>query len=474
MENAVELSRWQFWLLIALSGYAILHLFLLPIMQRLIYYRTQSTEKLLNKTLDFGLPSYAMANRQLWVDRIVNDSEVQAAIQQASKGNLSDTNAAARARKYATEIVPTFNILFYFRVGFWLARKVLRMFYWIEIALANQEQYKQIETNSCVILVSNHRSNFDPLLLIYLTSKTAPISYSAGEWALIAPFRQILHAIGFSIIRRNDTDNLLYKKILQRYVFLATQNCIPQGLFIEGELSRDGRMQPLKLGMLNYVVKAYDKGNCSDIVFVPCALNYDRIPEDRTLIKHQDNGFRDKGPLYSLFSFLKFAATFSSYIIPRKHKPYGYACVNFGKPLSLKQWQVENQTDISQLDKDGRREFIGSLGEDIASSIQQLIPVLPTSLLATVLLDNIPEPMTELELKSQSTMLIKRLENANAYIALPTNDGDNALSQGIYILLRRNIICPTGDGRFCIVEGNRRFLDYYSRTVSHYLKAPNN
>jgi len=149
-------------------------------------------------------------------------------------------------------------------------------------------------------MVSNHRSNFDPLLLIYLTSKTAPVSYSAGEWALVTPFQQFLHALGFFIVRRDQPDNPLYHKILERYVFLATSNCIPQGVFVEGGLSRDGHMQPLKLGLLNYLVKALGQGHCNDVVFIPCALNYDKIPEDRTLIAHQQQGFESKGSFYSL------------------------------------------------------------------------------------------------------------------------------------------------------------------------------
>mgnify|MGYP006935333898 CR=1 FL=1 len=176
---------------------------------------------------------------------------------------------------------------------------------------------------------------------------------------------------------------------------------------------------------------------------VPYAMNYDRIPEDKTLIKHQDEGFKDKGLIYALFCFLKFVATVASYVIPRRHKPYGYACVNFGKPISLRQWQLDHQLDIHSLDKIEKRKFIARLGEDIATTIQQLIPVLPTSILAVALIESDNQPLTKLELKSRSTQIIGMLKNLGAYIAIPENDGNYAISQGIYILLRRNIIRPT-------------------------------
>jgi glycerol-3-phosphate O-acyltransferase len=320
-------------------------------------------------------------------------------------------------------------------------------------------------------MVSNHRSNFDPFLLIYLTSKTAPVSYSAGEWALVTPFRQLLHAIGFYIVRRTAADNKLYHRVLERYVFLATSNCMPQGMFIEGGLSRNGKMQPLKLGLLNYLCKAQGQNHCKDIVFVPCALNYDKIPEDKTLIQHQEEGFAEKSRLYSLLSFLKFFFTVVTYIMPRRHKPFGYACVNFGKPFSLNEWQKTQGVDLTALDKSQRRPYISALGEELAQQVGELLPILPTNLLATVLQGVDAKGITELKLKYKATELIERLRATDKPLFLPNNDGNYALSQGIYILLRRNIIEPTGDGRFVIVEEHRKLLDYYSNTAAPLLKA---
>jgi len=470
MEETVTLANWQFFLLLLLAAYAIWHLLFLPLLQRLIYHRTQTTEKILDEELRFGLPSYAMANRQLWVDRIINDPQVKDTIGKAAEKSGSKETALAEAKKFATEIVPTFNAVLYFRIGYWVARKWLRLFYWIQVGFSAHDEYKDIPKDACVVMVSNHRSNFDPLLLIYLTSKTAPVSYSAGEWALVTPFQQFLHALGFFIVRRDQSDNPLYHKILERYVFLATSHCIPQGVFVEGGLSRDGRIQPLKLGLLNYLVKALDQGSCGDIVFIPCALNYDKIPEDKTLIAHQEVGFESKGPLYSLFSFLKFITTIATYVMPRRHKPFGYACVNFGKPVSLKGWQQERGVILSELDKTKRRESITALGNDLAKKIGGLLPVLPTYLLASVLGNSDDLPISELKLKFRATKLIDSFINAGVPVFLPNNDGDYALSQGIYVLLRRKIIEPTGDGQFRLVESRRGLLEYYCNTISGFVE----
>jgi len=471
MQETVSLTNWQFFLLLLLAAYALWHLLFLPLLQRLIYHRSQNTERILDEELKFGLPSYAMANRQLWVDRIISDPQVNETINKLAEESGSKETVQTDAKKFATEIVPTFNAVLYFRIGYWVARKWLRLFYWIQVGFSEHEQYNDIPKDSCVVMVSNHRSNFDPLLLIYLTSKTAPVSYSAGEWALVTPFQQFLHALGFFIVRRDQPDNALYHKILERYVYLATSHCIPQGVFVEGGLSRDGRIQPLKLGLLNYLVKALDEGNCKDIVFIPCALNYDKIPEDKTLIAHQEEGFETKGVLYSLFSFLKFFTTVVTYVMPRRHKPFGYACVNFGKPVSLNAWQQERGVIISEQDKSKRRQSITALGNDLAGQIGNLLPVLPTYLLASVLGNSDDLPISELKLKVRATRLIDDLLAVGVPVFLPNNDGDYALSQGIYVLLRRKIIEPTGDGRYRLVESKRKLLEYYCNTIAGFVDS---
>jgi len=466
MSETITLSSWQFYLLLALAIYALLKLLVLPFLQRLVYRRSQSAERILDEELRFGLPAYALANRQLWIDRIISDPQVRTSIE-AAAGQMESHEAALQlAHRLAAEIVPTFNALLYFRIGYWVARKWLRLFYWIQVGFSAQHDYQDISRDSCVVMVSNHRSNFDPLLLIYLTSKTAPVSYSAGEWALVTPFRQFLHALGFFIVRRDQADNPLYHKILERYVFLATSHCIPQGVFVEGGLSRDGRMQSLKLGLLNYLVKSIDEGACNDIVFIPCALNYDKIPEDKTLVLHPQDDFARKGRLWSLLAFLKFLVTVTTYVMPRQHKPFGYACVNFGKPLSLRAWQKENGVELKTQAAEERRRSITRLGTELATRIRALLPVLPTYLLANVLGEAGDEPISELDLKVRATRLIAELGEKDVPVFLPNNDGDYALSQGIYVLLRRKIIEPTGDGRFKVVPSRRKLLEYYCNTVA--------
>lgn len=466
MSDIVELKFWVYIILLMLATYGFFQLVILPLVQQFIYRRFQATERILDEELDFGLPTYALASRRLWIDRLRNDPVVQDVIRTIIKeGDISEYKVRKKAREYANEIVPSFNAFLYFRLGYWVTKFSLRLLYWVRIGYGSERNYDNITKDDCVVLVSNHRSNFDPLLLIHMTSHRAPLSYSAGEWALTFPFRQILHAFGFYIVSRKRSGDRLYHCLLRRYVFLATSQCVPQGLFLEGGLSRDGQMRPLRLGLLNYLIRAHQEGNCKDIIFVPAALNYDRIPEFKSLIAHQDKGYKNKNRFYSLISFIRFMATVATYMLPRRHKAFGYSCVNFGVPVSLSQWQKENNVNINQLPASARREMIGRLGQDLAGRINDLVPVLPTNILASIFKQNTEFPLSEMDLKVKATDLIKKLTRQGVPVFLPRNDEDYALSQGIYILIREKIIRPVGDGRFTLVEHNRKLLAYYCNVI---------
>lgn len=468
MQDAVVLQWWQFLLLSLFAAYGLWRILLLPLLQGYIYRRKRVTLRHLDEELNFGVPGYALADRSIWLDRLINDPGVCAAIDACvTESGESSEEVVARARDYANEIVPRFNVLVYFRLGYRLARLFLRIYYWIRVLHSEDHDYDHIPKDSLVVLVSNHRSNFDPLLLIYLASRRAPISYSAGEWALAFPFRQLLHAIGFYVLRRQGDRDVLYRRVLERYVFLAASQCVPQGLFLEGGLSRDGKMLPAQTGMINYLLKAYGEGQCRDIVFIPAALNYDKVPEDRTLVSHREQGFQEKGRFYSLLSFLRFVATVVTYVLPRRHKPFGYACVNFGRPVSISQWQQQRKLELGALNDEQRRQGIQELAADLSARIEGLIPVLPTNVLAHVLIESEDLPISELELKVRALKLIHKLAEQPVSLMLPNNDEDFALGQGIYILLRRNIIRPTGDSRFQLVESQRELLNYYRDTIAH-------
>jgi glycerol-3-phosphate O-acyltransferase len=140
-----------------------------------------------------------------------------------------------------------------------------------------------------VIFVMNHRSNMDYVLVTWLAAERSALAYAVGEWARVWPLRSLVRAMGGYFIRRRH-NNALYRKVLARYVQMATEAGVTQAVFPEGGLSRTGGLGRPKLGLLSYLLDGFEPGASRDVVFVPVALNYDRVMEDRNLIAAQESG----------------------------------------------------------------------------------------------------------------------------------------------------------------------------------------
>ncbi len=130
----------------------------------------------------------------------------------------------------------------------------------------------------------NHRSNMDYVLVAYLAASTrTALSYAVGEWARVWPLQTLIRSMGAYFVRRRSRDPL-YRRVLARYVQMATAAGVTQAMFPEGGLTRDGRLRDPRVGLLDYMLRAFDPEGERDLVFVPVGVNYDRVLEDRSLL----------------------------------------------------------------------------------------------------------------------------------------------------------------------------------------------
>ena len=53
----------------------------------------------------------------------------------------------------------------------------------------------------------------------------------------------------------------MYRRVLERYIYMATKEGVCQAVFPEGGLSRDGRLGAAKLGILDYMLRNYEPGS---------------------------------------------------------------------------------------------------------------------------------------------------------------------------------------------------------------------
>ena len=120
----------------------------------------------------------------------------------------------------------------------------------------------------------------DYVLVTYMASSSSALVYAVGEWARVWLLQSLIRSMGAYFVRRDSRDPL-YRKVLARYVHMAVAGGLAQAVFPEGGLTRDGKLQPPKLGLIGYMVAGFDAQGPRDAVFVPVGINYDRVLEDR-------------------------------------------------------------------------------------------------------------------------------------------------------------------------------------------------
>ena len=73
------------------------------------------------------------------------------------------------------------NAYLYFRIGYWIAKKIARFLYKVRVGLIENEQYATVDPNSTVVFTMNHRSNMDYILVAFLAAERTTLSYAVGR-----------------------------------------------------------------------------------------------------------------------------------------------------------------------------------------------------------------------------------------------------------------------------------------------------
>jgi glycerol-3-phosphate O-acyltransferase len=101
-------------------------------------------------------------------------------------------------------------------------------------------------------------------------------------------------------------------------------------------------------------------------------------------------------------------------------------------------------------------------------AVGQVIPVLPVSLMATVLLQDLDAPMGELDLKGRVQALVAELESRGHHVYIPRGDRDYAITVGLRMLTLRNMVREEA-GLFRPVPDQVPLLRYYANAIAHLL-----
>jgi len=466
MSASITLPLWLAVVIGALAAWALLDRLLMPSARWFIKSRANRVLDEVGRRLKISIRPFQQVKRQALIDRLIFDDKVQqAAAAFADEQQMPREVALAQVQRYAREIVPAFNAYVYFRIGYWIGKNVSRSLYRVRIGYTDDAGLNAIPEQSTVVFVMNHRSNMDYIIASYLSAERAALSYAVGEWARLWGLQQLIRAMGAYFVRRNSKDEL-YRRVLERYIAMATEAGVTQAVYPEGGLTRDGLMREPKFGVLDYMLRGFHTHGERDLVFVPLGLNYDRVLEDRTQLLAPDA--KRPGRMRAFANTLKFVANQLWLLLRSRWHRLGYACVNFGTPVSMRAWAATRGIDFDHLARERRHAEVAALGHHLMAEVGRLIPVLPVPLVATVLLHEPAQPYSLFDLKSAVAALVTRLEARSARLYVPRQDWDYAVDAGLRMLTLRHLV-DEADGLFTMRESEAPLLRYYANSIAHLL-----
>jgi glycerol-3-phosphate O-acyltransferase len=413
---------------------------------------------------------FKLAGRAFVREQLLGDPVIAAAAEQhARDAGVSVEDAWKKVRAYIDEIVPFFNIIAYFRFGYTAAKALLNFFYKVSVEYEDRAALARLPRSSIIVYLMNHRSNADYVLVGYGLAGQVAISYAVGEWARAFPLEHVFKAFGSYFVRRRYREPL-YHAVLERYVQLITRHGVTQGIFLEGGLTRDGKLRTGKVGLLDYVLGiGRDPAYRDRLHIVPVAVNYDRVLEDRSLLRELEAGEgRGRPPrLVQAREVGRYVLWNMARIASRRWKRYGRAAVVIGRPMPLGPW-FALQSDLFDVTRAERLGRVQRLADRVLSRIGTLIPVTPVPLACAAIQSLGRDFITHRELVTRMAELRDVLVELNGRVVRADRDIEETFERAYRMLAMRRVLVPDGDG-YAVLPRNRQLVSYYANSIAHLL-----
>lgn len=466
LDDNVSLPTWLYILLWAAAVYAVVVSILYPGVRWFVRRRLNRAVERLNTSLSIKIKPFQQTKRQELIDKLVFDPQVLALIDsQARETNVPREALLLDVKRYAREIVPSFNAYVYYQFGYWLAKRISRFIYRIRVSAVDQAVLETLDKDSTVVFVMNHRSNMDYILICYLAAEQVTLSYAVGEWARVFPLESVIRAMGAFFVRRGS-QNPLYRKVLGRYVQLATQSGVCQAVFLEGGLSRDGNVAQPKIGFLDYMLRHYDHRKDRNITFIPVGINYDRVIEDKNLM-HWDDKSRRFTKWQTLVRVLRFLRVNIFSDSRSRWQRYGYAGVNFGIPIDMRKYCEKHRLLFATMPQRDRIPAVTALAEHLMEAVRYVIPVLPVPVIATVFTQHQGKGLRSLDIIAGCDEIIDDMITSGAAVRDEQKPRQKTIASALDNLRHRHILLEENDV-YRVNPAFERLIHYYANSIIHW------
>jgi glycerol-3-phosphate O-acyltransferase len=262
--------------------------------------------------------------------------------------------------------------------------------------------------------------------------------------------------------------------VLRAYVQLITRNGVTQGIFPEGRLTRDGKLGPGKIGLLDAILGvASDPAARARLFVVPVGINYDRVLEDRTLLRELEAG--QGRPVTPRLAQAAEVARYVGWNLARlatgRWKRYGRAAVTIGEPVSVDAWLEECEAvgvPVLALERPERLARVQSFCDAIIERIGRLVPVTPVPLACAAIQSFDADFIPSGSLLDRMGAMRDVLLELNGRVIRADRDIAETFDRAWRMLRMRRILVRSGDG-FVVLPRGRPLLAYYANSIAHLL-----
>ena len=231
---------------------------------------------------------------------------------------------------------------------------------------------------------------------------------------------------------------------------MSIRDGVTQAMFPEGGLSLTGAVGPAKMGLLDYIVRDFSPDAGADVVFVPVALNYDRVLEDRVLMKAHETGTRrfKVRPMQAL----GWIARMSWNRLWGRAAGFGHAAVCYGDPVSLRDFATAHPQSTTE-----------QLAEVLMQRIREAVPILPVALAAAALVQA-PAGADRAALRLVARQLAEQAGKRGAFLLMPVDAAESMFDEGLAQLVLRGIVLHQ-DEQVTVPEAQRQALAFYAASA---------
>ena len=339
-----------------------------------------------------------------------------------------------------------------------------RIFNGVDMRPEDAERVREALRAGTPIIVPCHRSHLDYILIswIFYQNDLHIPHVCAGDNLSFWPLGAILRRVGGFYIKRSFKGERLFPVVFERYMRQLIRDGFPIEFYLEGGRSRTGKLLPARHGVLGMVLdSANNLRKDRDVTFLPMAICYEQIAEAGVYARElsgEDKKAEDIGQVVKAGKVLG--------------QRYGKVYLRVGEPLAARDVFDEQPEEWQDLSRESRREALQRTGERLMYRIAQKMIILPTGLLATVLLAQSRPNVRIGELRPRGSRFLALLRRKGA----PGTDrdllGDDVIRSALRRFVRSRYIQRLDDDetpRVRVVPDARISLEYYKNATIHFL-----